>query len=64
MATTLIASRPEFTFIFAAIRRADTAARPCMLRIVAGDEGAARRAFARDYILAFAGRLVCQAVAA
>ena len=64
MATILISSRPEFTFIFAAIRRADSASRPCMLRTVAGDEHAARRVFARDYILAFAGRLSRQAVVA
>lgn len=64
MATALISSRPEFTFIFAAIRRADSASRPCMLRTVADDEHAARRVFARDYILAFAGRLSHQVVVA
>lgn len=64
MATILISSRPEFTFIFAAIRRADSASRPCMLRTVADDEHAARRVFARDYVLAFAGRLSHQVVVA
>lgn len=35
MAATLISARMQFTFIFAAVRRADTAARPCMLRTTA-----------------------------
>ncbi|PPC64814.1 Ash-like/host cell division inhibitor Icd-like protein [Pantoea sp. ICBG 1758] len=56
MAATLISARMQFTFLFAAVRRADTAARPCMLRTTAETESAARRLLARDYVLSFAGR--------
>lgn len=64
MAVILSTSNPEFTFIFAAVRRTDAAARPCMLRTVAGDERSARASLARDYVLSFAGRLPVRAVAA
>ncbi|QGY30240.1 host cell division inhibitor Icd-like protein [Pantoea cypripedii] len=64
MTTALTAAHPEFTFIFAAVRRTDAAARPCMLRAVAGDERSARASLARDYVLSFAGRLPVRAVAA
>ncbi|MCD2354883.1 host cell division inhibitor Icd-like protein [Pantoea sp. MHSD4] len=64
MTTALTAAHPEFTFIFAAVRRTDAAARPCMLRTVAGDERSARATLARDYVLSFAGRLPAKAVAA
>lgn len=64
MAMVLTAAHPEFTFIFAAIRRTDAAARPCMLRTVAGDERSARASLARDYVLSFAGRLPVKAVVA
>ncbi|MDI9278265.1 host cell division inhibitor Icd-like protein [Pantoea sp. EABMAA-21] len=64
MAVILSTSHPEFTFIFAAVRRTDAAARPCMLRTVAGDERSARASLARDYVLSFAGRLPVKAVAA
>lgn len=57
MATILTPSYPQFVFVFAAIRRADRQPRVCMLRTVAGDERAARRALVRDYVLSFAGRL-------
>lgn len=64
MAVILCTSHSEFTFIFAAVRRADATARPCMLRTVAGDERSARASLARDYVLSFAGRLPAKAVAA
>ncbi|ENB9204706.1 host cell division inhibitor Icd-like protein [Serratia marcescens] len=64
MTTALTAAHPEFTFIFAAVRRTDAAALPCMLRTVAGDERSARASLARDYVLSFAGRLPVRAVAA
>ncbi|MGQ3904869.1 host cell division inhibitor Icd-like protein [Mixta calida] len=64
MAATLISARMQFTFLFAAVRRADTAARPCMLRTTAETESAARRLLARDYVLSFAGRLPLCEVAA
>lgn len=63
MATTLTPTHPEFCFLFAAIRRTALTATPCMLRTVAGSERSARRLLARDYILAFAGRLPVQGVA-
>ncbi|PQY13790.1 host cell division inhibitor Icd-like protein [Cronobacter sakazakii] len=64
MTTAPAAIHPEFTFIFAAVRRTDTFARPCMLRTVAGDERTARARLVRDYVLSFAGRLPVKAVAA
>ncbi|CAM4384941.1 MULTISPECIES: host cell division inhibitor Icd-like protein [Lelliottia] len=57
MATILTPSHPQFVFVFAAVRRADRKPRICMLRIVAGDEHAARLSLVRDYVLSFAGRL-------
>ena len=57
MATTLTPSRPEFVFVFAAVRRADRHPRICMLRTVAGDERSARRSLVRDYVLSLAARL-------
>ncbi|WP_262211165.1 host cell division inhibitor Icd-like protein [Serratia proteamaculans] len=63
MATTLIPTHPKFCFLFAAIRRNTLTATPCMLRTVADSERSARRLLARDYILAFAGRLPVQGVA-
>lgn len=64
MTMVLNAFHPEFTFIFAAVRRTDRAARPCMLRFAAKDERTARANFIRDYVLCFAGRVPVQAVAA
>jgi len=64
MAATLISARMQFTFLFAAVRRVDTAVRPCMLRTTAETETAARRLLARDYVLSFAGRLPLCEVAA
>jgi len=64
MTTVLTAAHSQFTFIFAAVRRADAFARPCMLRTVACDERSARASLARDYVLSFAGRLPVKAVAA
>jgi len=64
MATVLIAAHPEFTFIFAAVRRTDATARLCMLRTLAGDERSARASLVRDYVLSFAGRLPVKVVAA
>lgn len=64
MTTVLTAAHPEFTFIFAAVRRTDAAARPCMLRTVAGDERTARARLVSDYVLSFAGRLPVKVVAA
>jgi len=64
MTMALTAAHPEFTFIFAALRRTDATARLCMLRTVAGDERSARASLTRDYVLSFAGRLPVKAVAA
>ncbi|WP_261139481.1 host cell division inhibitor Icd-like protein [Serratia liquefaciens] len=63
MATILTPTHPKFCFLFAAIRRNALTATPCMLRTVANSEHNARRLLARDYILAFAGRLPVQEVA-
>ena len=63
MATILTPAHPKFCFLFAAIRRNALTANPCMLRTVANSEHSARRLLARDYILAFAGRLPVQEVA-
>ncbi|MCC3747030.1 host cell division inhibitor Icd-like protein [Rouxiella badensis] len=57
MATTLTPLHPQFTYLFAAVRRAEVSAPVCRLRTVAANERAARREFARDYVLLFAGRL-------
>ena len=63
MATTLITPHPKFTFLFAAVRRAEPKAPVCMLRSAADNEHSARRLFARDYVLCFAGRLPAQEAA-
>lgn len=64
MTTALTAAHSEFTFIFAAVRRTDTFAPPCMLRTVAGDERTARARLVREYVLSFAGRLPVKVVVA
>ncbi|NYS28219.1 host cell division inhibitor Icd-like protein [Pantoea sp. WMus005] len=64
MTTVLTAAHSQLTFIFAAARRTDAAARPCMLRTVAGDKRSARASLVRDYVLSFAGRLPVKVVAA
>jgi len=63
MATTLTTPQPKFTFLFAAVRRAEPKAPVCMLRSAADNEHSARRLFARDYVLCFAGRLPAQEAA-
>ena len=63
MATTLTTPHPKFTFLFAAVRRAEPKAPVCMLRSAADNEDSARRLFARDYVLCFAGRLPAQEAA-
>ena len=64
LATVINTAHPKFTFIFAAVRRTDRAARPCMLRFAAKDERTARANFIRDYVLCFAGRVPVKAVIA
>ncbi|TPG64273.1 host cell division inhibitor Icd-like protein [Ewingella americana] len=63
MATTLAFPHPKFTFLFAAVRRSEPAARICMLRSAADSEHCARRLYSRDYVLCFAGRLPVQEAA-
>lgn len=60
MATILTTPHPKFTFLFAAVRRAEPKAPVCMLRSAADNEHSARRLFTRDYVLCFAGRLPAQ----
>ena len=57
MATILTPSYPQYVFVFAAIRRADTQPRICMLRTVACDERSARLSLVRDYVLSLSARL-------
>ncbi|EMH4754002.1 TPA: host cell division inhibitor Icd-like protein [Yersinia enterocolitica] len=57
MATSLTPLHPQFIYLFAAIRRTELTARPCMLRTTASSEKNARLRLTRDYILSFAGRL-------
>ena len=63
LATALASLHPKFTFLFAAVRRAEPKAPVCMLRSAADNEDSARRLFARDYVLCFAGRLPAQEAA-
>ncbi|WP_431224797.1 host cell division inhibitor Icd-like protein [Serratia sp. L9] len=48
------------TYIFAAINRTQKKVKPVMLRVTALDEQSARRRYASDYVLLFAGRLPVQ----
>lgn len=57
MATSLTPLYPQFIYLFAAVRRTELTARPCMLRTTASSEKNARLRLTRDYILSFAGRL-------
>ncbi|TDN60658.1 host cell division inhibitor Icd-like protein [Scandinavium goeteborgense] len=50
-------SHPKFTFVFLAVHRADTAARPYPVRIVAFSEHAARGVLAAEFVLSFAARI-------
>ncbi|MGE4753822.1 host cell division inhibitor Icd-like protein [Yersinia enterocolitica] len=50
----------ECTYIFAAINRTQQKISPVMLHITAENEKTARRRYAADYILLFAGRLPVQ----
>lgn len=62
MATILTSSYPKYVFVFAAIRRADTQPRICMLRTVACDERSARLSLVRDYVLSLSARLPAREV--
>lgn len=57
MATVLASSHTKFTFLYLAVRQADSYAQPCAMRINADDERAARAQLLADYIVCFAGRL-------
>ena len=50
----------QFTYLFLAVRRDDLRAVPCRLKITASSERYARRTLAKDFVLAFAGRLPCK----
>lgn len=50
-------------FIFLAVKRSDTAAKPCRIETSAPNERAARLSLARDYVLLFAGHIPAKAVA-
>ncbi|TCW43012.1 Ash family protein [Phytobacter diazotrophicus] len=57
MATIPVFFQPEFTFLFLAVRRADSTSRPFPVRITACNEHDARLRLVADFILCFAGRL-------
>lgn len=48
---------PQFTYLFLALRRTDLRAIPCRVQVTASSEQFARRILAKDFVLAFAGRL-------
>lgn len=50
-------TRPNFIWLFLAVRRSDVADKPRRHQITAPTYDAARRLVARDYVAAFAGRL-------
>lgn len=52
-----------FRFLFLAVKRTDNTDRPHKIETIATDERTARLILARDYILAFAGRVPAQEVA-
>ncbi|ASY81919.1 repressor [Pectobacterium polaris] len=62
MSSTPTETHPQFTFLFLAVRRAELRALPHREAVIAPDEISARRLLARDYVLAFAGRLPVQGV--
>lgn len=57
MAPALTQTHSEFTFIFLAVRRADSTARPESIRINASNERDARLQLIADFIICFAGRI-------
>ncbi|EJD6329647.1 host cell division inhibitor Icd-like protein [Proteus mirabilis] len=57
-------TQTQFKFLFLSIKRSDTTAQPCRITITAPNEHDARLMLVRDYILAFAGRVPVQGVAA
>ncbi|GKW16401.1 MULTISPECIES: host cell division inhibitor Icd-like protein [Brenneria] len=57
MSSTPTQTHPEFVFLFLAVRRTDVHAVPHRETVIAPNERSARRLLARDYVLAFAGRL-------
>ncbi|MCX9038803.1 host cell division inhibitor Icd-like protein [Citrobacter portucalensis] len=60
MMATPLASRPQYTWLFLAVRRSDLSDKPHRESVIAGDYQTARQLIARSHIAAFAGRLpVC-----
>ncbi|WP_392586913.1 host cell division inhibitor Icd-like protein [Serratia ureilytica] len=57
MSTTPTQTHPQYTWLFLAVRRADVLDRPHRHQVTAPTYDAARRLVARDYVVAFAGRL-------
>ncbi|WP_374990627.1 host cell division inhibitor Icd-like protein [Pantoea sp. SOD02] len=57
MATVLTQTHSEFTFLFLAVRRADSSARPEPIRVNAYNERDARLQLITDFIICFAGRI-------
>ncbi|MDA8491437.1 host cell division inhibitor Icd-like protein [Kluyvera sp. Awk 3] len=57
MASIPALSHPQFTFVFLAVRRADSSARPFAVRTVATCEHAARLKLVADFVLSLAARI-------
>ncbi|WP_208951718.1 host cell division inhibitor Icd-like protein [Rahnella sp. ChDrAdgB13] len=57
MSTIPTHTRPQFTWLFLAVRRADLCDKPHRINVTAPDERAARRLLARDFVFSFAGRI-------
>ncbi|MEX9213626.1 host cell division inhibitor Icd-like protein [Providencia rettgeri] len=58
-----IPTQTHSKFIFLAVKRSDTAAKPCRIETSAPNERTARLSLARDYVLLFAGHIPAKAVA-
>lgn len=55
-------TRPKFTYLFLAVRRAELKSKPHRAEVTATSEREARQQLARDFVLFFAGRLPVMAV--
>lgn len=58
-----IPTQTHSKFIFLAVKRSDTAAKPCRIETSAPNERTARLSLVRDYVLLFAGHIPAKAVA-
>ncbi|HHR5803511.1 TPA: host cell division inhibitor Icd-like protein [Providencia alcalifaciens] len=61
---TSLTPNQSYRWLFLALNRSDTTAKPCRITVTASNEHDARLMLVRDYILSFAGRLPAQEVTA